>query len=99
MEAKNFFRKKVTIRGVSDLPKVAPDLQDKASGHSKDIVKILSQEDSKGMLLFDIYLGDKCITALFDTGAEVSLVHSEVLKELCMAYKQVKKSVLWGGLS
>lgn len=47
----------------------------------------------EGMLLFDVYFGDKSITALFDTGAEVSLVHSEVLKGLNVSYKQVRISV------
>ncbi|XP_063598622.1 uncharacterized protein LOC134775092 [Penaeus indicus] len=58
------------------------------SQDSRDVVKILSLGDSEGMLLLDVYLGEKCITALFNTGAEVSLVHSDVLKELSMPYKQ-----------
>lgn len=92
-------KKRLATRGVSVLPKVVPNLKDKATKQNKDrkeIVKILSLGDSEGMLLFDIHLGDECVTALFDTGAEVSLVHSEVLKELNISYKRVEKSVHWG---
>lgn len=45
------------------------------------------------MQLFDFILG---ITTLFDAGREVSLAHSDVLKELNIPYKHVRKSVHWG---
>lgn len=74
------------------LPAVASNLKDKAIGHSKDgkVVKILLLRESEGSLLFDVYLGDKCVAGLFDTGTEVSLLHSEVLKESNIPYKQIR---------